>query len=226
MKNRKFSALIFDFDGLILDTEEPAYQAWQEIYQEYGCVIPLSTWVAVIGTSDHSFDPISDLSEKSGKTLDRVLVTARHRAREVELIQSQAILPGVMDYLVDARRLGLKIGLASSSSCRWVTGHLERLGLLSYFDCICASDDVDRTKPDPALYLAALAGLNVLADEAIAFEDSLNGVLAAKRAGLFCVVVPNSMTRHLPLDEADLRLISLADLQLKDLVVTARLPTV
>jgi beta-phosphoglucomutase-like phosphatase (HAD superfamily) len=114
--------------------------------------------------------------------------------------------------------LGLKVGLASSSSCSWVNGHLERLGLRNYFDILRASDDVQCTKPDPDLYLAALGALGVRVDQAFAIEDSPNGALAAKRAGLFCVAVPNELTRRLSLDHADLRLESLTDMPFERLV--------
>jgi HAD superfamily hydrolase (TIGR01509 family) len=139
-------------------------------------------------------------------------------AREVSLIEQQSILPGVLTYFKSARRLGIKLGVASSSSCHWVMGHLKRLGLVAYFDCIRASDDVRRVKPDPELYLAVLDALKVKAVDAIAFEDSPNGILSAKRAGIYCVAVPNSLTKQLPLNQADLQLYSLEDLSLEKLL--------
>jgi len=108
--------------------------------------------------------------------------------------------------------------VASSSSRAWFSGHLTRLELSQHFVCIACRDDVPRTKPDPALYLAALAALGVRPEEAIALEDSPNGVLAAKRAGLFCVAVPNLLTRQLPLDHADLQIPSLAAFPLPELL--------
>ena len=120
--------------------------------------------------------------------------------------------------LQDARRLGLKLGLASSSSCQWVEEHLQQRGLRAYFDVVRAADDVRFTKPDPELYLAVLTKLDVLPAQALALEDSPNGVRAAKAAGMYCVAVPNTMTSQLPLHEADLRLESLADLSLETLL--------
>ncbi len=121
-------------------------------------------------------------------------------------------------YLEDARRLGLKIGLASSSSCRWVTGHLDRLELLPFFDAILARDDVQRTKPDPELYRKAVEALGVQPQEAVAFEDSHHGLVAARRAGLYCVAVPNDVTTSLRLDDADLQLTSMAAMPLVELI--------
>jgi HAD superfamily hydrolase (TIGR01509 family) len=132
------------------------------------------------------------------------------------------VRPGVLDYIAEGRRLGLKVGVASSSPRSWVAGHLTRLGIVDLFDCLCTSEDVVTVKPDPALYLLALARLGASADESIAFEDSPNGILAAKRAGLFCVAVPNPLTSQLPLDLADVRLNSMTDMPLSELL--AKLP--
>jgi len=128
------------------------------------------------------------------------------------------LLPGVDAILRAANAAGLQIGLASSSTCAWVTGHLTRLGIIQYFNCVLARDDVRRTKPDPELFLSALDCLGLQPDQAVVFEDSPNGILAARRAGIFAVAVPGELTRHLSIDNADLRLDSLADLPLEDLL--------
>jgi HAD superfamily hydrolase (TIGR01509 family) len=213
-------ALIFDFDGLILDTEGPEYQSWQEIYQAYGCSLSLSKWTEAIGTLD-TFDPYDDMAQQLGQPVDRAVVGARQRTRFNELMADQSILPGVERCIFKARELGLKLGLASSSSRRWVTGYLGQLGLQAYFDSIKCGDDVECTKPDPAVYVATLQALKVKAHEAIALEDSPNGVLAAKRAGIFCVAVPNAMTQQLSFDLADLQISSLAELSLEKLLSKA-----
>jgi beta-phosphoglucomutase-like phosphatase (HAD superfamily) len=94
----------------------------------------------------------------------------------------------------------LKLGVASSSSREWVVGHLGRLSITNMFDAIVTEDDVAHVKPDPELYLLTLARLGLDASEALVFEDAPNGVLAAKRAGLFAVAVPNALICGLPLD--------------------------
>jgi HAD superfamily hydrolase (TIGR01509 family) len=136
------------------------------------------------------------------------------------LYLSQPVLPGVLDYLQEARRLGLKLAIASSSRHAWVEGHGGRLGILDYFDKIICRDDVaeGRTKPNPDLFLLALERLGVQANEAIVFEDSPNGVKAAQAAGIFVVAVPNAITSLLTIDNADLTLASLADLSLSELL--------
>ena len=213
-------ALVFDFDGLILETETPILQSWQEIYREFGCELSLEEWLVNVGTMEEPFDPVASLEQRYGRPLDRAQTLNRRQQRELELIQHQPVMSGVKEYLESARRLGLKVGLASSSSCDWVVGHLERLGLIGFFDAIAAGDDVARTKPDPALYRTAVEWLGVAPHEAVAFEDSLNGLLAARRAGLRCVVVPNALTHQLDLGEADIRLGSLTEMSLADLLTS------
>jgi HAD superfamily hydrolase (TIGR01509 family) len=212
-------AIVFDFDGLILDTELPEFQSWQTIYQAHECTLPFAVWATCIGTTE-AFDPYAYLEEQLGRAIDREAVQLQQRQQCDALIAAQAVLPGVHDYIADARRLDLQLGVASSSSRAWVHGHLTRLELHQHFVCIACRDDVPRTKPDPALYLAALAALGVRPEEAIALEDSPNGILAAKRAGLFCVAVPNVLTRQLPLNHADLQIPSLAALPLSELLRT------
>ena len=213
-------ALIFDFDGLIVDTEEPGFRAWTEIYSEHNCQLSRQLWASSIGLASDAivFDPYAHLESLVGRQIDRDDIRLRRRRRNLELVHAQPIRPGVEAYIADAQGLGLKLAVASSSPRDWVDGHLTRLGLRSHFAAVLCVDDVGRGKPDPAVYLAALKALELTADRAIAFEDSPNGAWAAKRAGIYCVVVPNSMTNALPLDHADRRLESLADLPLPTLL--------
>lgn len=134
------------------------------------------------------------------------------------MVLAQKLLPGVVEHLEAAKSIGLKLGVASSSTRDWVRGHLARLGILERFDCLRCRDDVANAKPDPDLYIAVLECLGVLASEAIAVEDSPNGVMAAKRAGLRCVAIPNSITARLDLGQADVLLGSLADVTLAELL--------
>lgn len=212
-----YSALIFDFDGLIADTETPDYVAWQEIYADYGCPLPLELWALNIG-SGHLFDPYAHLELSLGRSLEREALRARVRGRFSELLGTLAPLPGVLDYLAAAPALGLRVAIASSSPMAWVHGHLGQLGLRERFEVICTADDVARTKPEPDLYLAAARRLGVDPAAAVALEDSPNGVRAAQAAGMRCVAVPNAVTRLMDLSHADLILPSLAELPLTELL--------
>ena len=214
-------ALIFDFDGLIVDTEVPIFRAWQRIYREHGQELALDRWLTIIGTASGPFDPVIDLAKKTGTKLDEAELKALEVLYYQEATALQQLLPGVIDYLVAARQLGLKTAVASSSTRKWVMDHLNRFGIGGHFDAIVCREDVKRTKPDPDLYLTTLERLGARPDEAIAFEDSSNGIHAAKAAGLYCVVVPNLLTVDLDLTEADLRLLTLEALPLREVIKEA-----
>ena len=216
-------ALIFDFDGLIVDTESPEFQVWSDIFVDHGVELDVATWAPGIGTLS-TFNPYDELEKRAGRPVDRGEVRAVRRRRLDELLARQPVRPGVLDYIAAGRRRGMAIGVASSSPRSWVVGHLTRLGIVDRFDAICTAEDVAVVKPDPALYLLALGELHSRADQSIAFEDSPNGILSAKRADLFCVAVPNPLTSSLALDLADVRLTSLADVPLQDLL--ERLPPI
>ena len=212
--------LIFDFDGLMVDTETAALDSWLEIYREYGCEMPMSSWVLGIGGSGAEFDPCAYLEQQLGRPIDQVALRARRLQIKTEMLAAQPLLPGVLDYLTTARRLGLKLGVASNSDHAWVEGHLGRLDAIAHFDAITCGDDVSRLKPDPELYQTALGRLGLQPNEAFALEDSPNGLRAAHGAGLFCVAIPGAITGQLPLEYADLRLRSMADMPLEQLLAT------
>jgi HAD superfamily hydrolase (TIGR01509 family) len=214
---RRIKALIFDFDGLIIDSESPGYQAWSEVYAVHGCDLPFEKYSNAIGTIN-GFDPASYLEELTGSRLDKPALETRCGDRWRELMKTQKVLPGIVGCLDAASASGLALAVASSSTREWVSEHLARVGLLERFSVLCCRDEVASVKPAPDLYLLALEKLGVQADEAIAFEDSPNGILAAKRAGLFCVAIPNPLTVRLPLDRADRLVPSMQAMNLVELL--------
>lgn len=211
-------ALVFDFDGLIVETEQPIFRAWQRIYREHGQELPVEQWVTIIGTAAGSFDPIRHLEHLIGGPLDRSQFDQLARRYYQEATAVQQLMPGVADYLLDARRLNLRVAIASSSSRTWVIQHLERFAIADTFDAIVCREDVPRTKPLPDLYLEAVKRVRVSPAEALALEDSSNGIAAAKAAGLRCVAVPTLMTAGLDLSRADLTIPSLGAVPLPDLL--------
>jgi HAD superfamily hydrolase (TIGR01509 family) len=212
-------ALIFDFDGLIFDTETPEFQSWQETFQSFGCHFPFEKWAMVIGSSNDHFDPLAELEQQLGRVLDNPSQLEEKRMqRELEILGTCSAQPGVEFYLKTAKQLGLKMGLASCSSGEWVRKHLTRLGLIPFFESIRTREDVKLVKPGPELYLRVLSDLAVTAAEAIAFEDSPNGITAARQAGLYCVAVPNPLTSQLNIGHADLQLTSLEEMPLEKVI--------
>lgn len=211
------AAVIFDFDGLILDTETPIFEAWRQAYREHGCELALEDWQHGLGTHA-GFDPLGHLERLSGRSLEREALLERVRERNHRDCEAQRLLPGVAERLAESRALGLGAAVASSSSRAWVTGWLERHGLRPLVACVCARDDVARVKPAPDLFLLAAERLGVPAAACLVFEDSPNGIRAARAAGMRCVAVPNAVTRSLALPETDLRLESLALLRLDQIL--------
>ena len=214
-------ALIFDFDGLILDTETPEIAVWKTIYAEHGFEYPLEKWSQTVGGWGAStFDAGAALHQLAGSALDLDEIRRRQREQSTALILQEPVLPGVMDYLLQAPHFGLQLAIASSSERAWVEPHLERLGIKRCFAQITCGDDVQsgRTKPHPDVYLKVLSELGIGPEEGVVLEDSPNGVRAAKVAGLFVVAVPNPTTAQLPMNGADITLKSLADLPLRELL--------
>ena len=196
-------AFVFDFDGLILDTEEPVYRSWLEVYQAHGEELPFDRWIQIVGSSTATFDPKGHLEERLGHPLAQEALDRRIR-RRTELVLAQPILPGVVELAEAARSAGMRVGVASSSTRQWVGGHLQRLGIGDRFDCLRCRDDVAQVKPAPDLYLAVGECLGVKPEDSVAVEDSPNGIVAAKAAGMWCVAVPNVITGGLDLSRADL----------------------
>lgn len=209
-------AVIADFDGLLVDTEGPEFEAWRETYHTHGFDLSFEAWSAGIGTRG-VFDPRADLERRLGRALDHGVDQTR-RARRRALLDAEGLRPGVKRLLVDADALSLRLGIASSSRRDWVVGFLRGHGIADHFHCVRCAEDVAAVKPAPDLYLAVTETLGVRPDEAIALEDSPNGIAAAKAAGLYCIAVPNGLTRRLPLDAADAVLDSLEDLDLAALI--------
>jgi len=212
-------ALIFDFDGLILDTETPEVQIWQELYAREGQEFPLEEWVrTVVGSAVANLDPVRRLESLTGRKYDHQAIHEQAHKRRLEKQSVLPPLPGVADYLDTALNQGLRLAIASSSPHAWVDGYLQRLGFFDHFEAIICREQAAHIKPDPELFLKALHALGVKAEHALAFEDSPNGITAARVAGLQVVGVANPVTARLgPLD-ADLNLASLADVGLPDLL--------
>ena len=196
-------AVVFDFDGTLVDTETCAYETMCDIYAEHGQELTKEIWGQAIGTHG-GFDPCADLEQRTEKKFDKTAFRTRFRALHEERVARLALRPGVHDRLEEARKLGLRIGLASSSDREWLEKNTTMLGIRDYFEFISSADDVERVKPDPALYLLAVEALGVSSNEAIAIEDSMNGLRAAKAAGLVAIVTPNPVTSHMDFTGADI----------------------
>ena len=183
----------------------------------HGSTLPLTKWQEQIGTHT-GFSPYAYLEEQVKLKLDHKELKDKFEVKFRTKLSTEKARAGVEDYLKVAKELGLKIGLASSSNYEWVSTHLKSLGLFDYFQCIKTADDVEVVKPDPALYLEAAKCLNLKVEECLVFEDSANGSLAAKRAGMACVIVPNEVTKAMDFCEVDYRIGSMSEVSLEDII--------
>lgn len=215
-----FEALLFDFDGVIVDTEVPTFQSWRDTYAEYGVDLALDDWLPAVGTGSSTasaFDAVAHLEQLIGTSVDREAVIAHRKQRKAELYARAPLLPGVRERLAEARERGIKTAIVTRNRDDRVRAQSDLAGLDHKWDAlICANEDPTRDKSE--LYRHALAVLEVQAKHALAFEDSPSGVRAAKRAGLLCVAVPNEITRGADFEEADLLLSSLADQSLDQIL--------
>ena len=212
-------AVVFDFDGLMVDTEASSFESWREIYAQHGAELSLDVWVDCIGRPGGYFDACTHLEKLTVLPVDRQKLRDEQKRRFNEMNLLQPLRPGVHDYLREAQRLGLSVGLASSATRNRVLAHLEHLRVLEYFSATKCLEDTRKHKPDPEPFLAAAEALSVSPGEAVAFEDSPHGIASAKAAGLVCVAVPNPITRALNLEEADILLESMASMTLEELLL-------
>lgn len=209
--------IIFDFDGLIVDTEMPGYLAWAECYADYGFELLLSDYTRCVGSDFAHYNPASELERLTGRRLDWVELDRERTRRVYELLEEVEPLPGVRELLVEARAEGVVCAVASSSPRSWVEPWLQRLDLREHFLHVVTLDDVSRPKPSPELFELALRRLELGPHEGVVLEDSLNGLRAALAAGVACVVVPNRVTGGLSFEGASHRLESLAEVNVTGL---------
>ncbi len=193
--------ILFDFDGLILDTETPIFQAWKRKFREYGKELRLEDWAEILGRSNDELGPLEGFLNEFSDPEDRQRIQAEVSSEELSLVIKQQPLSGAEELIKRAYQKGLKLGIVSSSDQKWVLGHLERLGLLDYFHHTSCADEVEVAKPDPSLYHLGLKKMGAASQRVVVLEDSPNGVLAAKRAGLYCIAVPNQLTGQLSFHE-------------------------
>jgi HAD superfamily hydrolase (TIGR01509 family) len=208
--------VVFDFDGLIVDTEWSIYEMAAATFAQFDVDLPVPVWATIVGLADES-DWWGRLCDANGWQVDRDEWWRRYRAIDRSSRDRLPALPGVTELLDDLEAGGIPRGIASSSSRDWVEGHLGRLGLLERFDTVAGVDRSGVGKPAPDVYVIACEDLGAAPARSVAIEDSSHGIAAAKSAGMACVAVPSRITRHTDLSAADLTVASLADVAVGDL---------
>ena len=210
--------IIFDFDGLIVDTETPELKAWQELFRRFDVEFSFDEYAQTIGMIYDDTSALDILESRLSTPIDKARLFKEFKKRKVELIDAQPLRSGVLDVLKSAKSIGLKIGLASSAKLEWVNRYIQKHEISQYFECVRTRENVANPKPDPELYQATLVCLGLKARQVIALEDSINGVSAARAAGVHTVAVPNSVTRIFDFSQAHLVLKHLTDIPLQEMI--------
>jgi len=216
----RIDAVIFDFDGLVLDTETVVYESWRRVYRAHGHDLPIEAWIAHLGMPSTTFDHHADIEQLADVQLDRDEVRQQRDAYVYATLDAYDALPGVIDWIKACEDMGLKRAVCSGSSHRWVERHLNRLGLLDRFQTIVCGEDTTEHKPEPAPFLETARQLDVEPTRCLVLEDSLNGIRAAKAAGMWAAAVPTEMTARLNFTEADRVIASLAEQSLSHLIAS------
>lgn len=207
------AAIVFDFDGLIVDTENPGFISWEEIYQEFGATLKIDDWRHATGYVG-GFDPGVHLEQILNRRLDWSQLMPKRDARNWELTLQANVLPGIESLMLRAKEYQVRIGVASNSENGWVEGGLRRLGLRGYVDAVVTRDMVLNPKPAPDIYLKTVQTLQVGPGQAVALEDSEPGCRSAKNAGLKAIAIPNRFSERQDLSVADLVVKSATELNL------------
>jgi putative hydrolase of the HAD superfamily len=213
----RLDAVVFDFDGVIIDTETARFEVWEKIFEEHGQVLPREVWVKSIGRSEYVVNPYDLLREVTGEHIDIDRLRLYEKKMEDEYIARKPLTPGLVERMDEARNAGARLAIATSASRRYVEKHLRDRGIFSCFDLLVCRDDVTKHKPDPEPYKNAVESLGADFSCSLAVEDSPAGIESAVTAGLFCVAIAGNMTKEMNLNRAHRIVNSLTDITFKSI---------
>ncbi len=180
-------AVIFDMDGVIVDSEPLHAEAAKITMEDYDIQLPVSYFLNFVGsTTRHMYDVIID-EYKLSVTADELLEKNKFYCKKLYEERGRIPVEGAIDLIKTLAASGLKLAIASSSTPEQIKVVVDEFGLTDYFSCLASGAALGKPKPNPDVFLEALRLLEVNADEAIVIEDSTNGVLAANNASIACV---------------------------------------
>ncbi len=206
-----FSAVLFDFDGVLVDTEWAIYQSWKRVFEAHGQHLSLEIYTRCIGSNFATWSPKTHLEDLTGLAFDWHDLDARRQMEILKELTHERPMHGAVSFLETLNAAGIPAAVVSSSSHHWVDGWLEKLGLTHHFQAIVCRGDAPLIKPAPDLFLEAAKRLDLPPDACLVIEDSLNGLKAAKAAGMAVWVVPNRVTECLDFSPAERVFRSLAE---------------
>lgn len=213
------AAVIFDFDGIVLDSETPEYESHRRIYEQCGVTLTVDEWCGVIGTWSEGHDEqwFRRLSVQARVVPPRDEYFAE-RKRIFEDVVPTVPMRGVLDLLMLLNEAGVPTAIASSAPARWVVGAVERLGIRPMFGAVVTGDEVAHRKPSPDVYLEAARRLGVDPARSVAIEDSGPGLTAARAAGMKAIAIPHWLTERHDLSAAHLTVAHAGELTLDRLI--------
>lgn len=188
-------ALVFDFDGVIVDTESQWYDIYKNwLKQDFGYDLQLVDYLVCVGASSKQL--FYFLEQEIGKKLNIKDYEDELMKQFIEQSSNLPPMQGVIKLIEEAVQKGLKIAIATSATRRKPEFHLQRLNILKYFDVLSTAELSEHIKPAPDIFIKAAQMLNVTNDECLVIEDSKNGLLGAMRADMKCLIVPNKITKN------------------------------
>ena len=207
-----FRALLFDFDGVILDTEWPIYQTWLTFFEKHNHPLPLETYIKCIGSDFETWSPETHFEAISGLKPDWESFNLSRNEKIRREVAKLSPMPGLIDLLTFASNLSLPCAVVSSSSHSWVDHWLEKHQLSHFFQQVVCRGDAPRIKPAPDLFQEACQRLNLPAEKCLVIEDSKNGLISAQEAGCPVAAIPNRITECIDFSKADFQFRNLAEL--------------
>jgi beta-phosphoglucomutase family hydrolase len=206
-------ALIFDMDGVLVDSEPLHLRAYQTVLSDYGIKYTEADNQEFLGRKDH--DCASALVQRFQLPVSAAQILSRKEEVLAELFkQTKEARPGVKKILAQASELGLRLAVASMATSRAINIVVENLGIQQYFQSLTSGEEIKNGKPAPDIFLLAAKRLSASVVNCLVIEDTINGIRAAKSAGMQCVAIPCAATKYQDHSEADLRLNSLTELDL------------
>lgn len=187
-------AILFDFDGTLVDTEWQIYLAWRNFYSREGQELPIEVYVQCIGSDFDTWSPKTHLESLTRRAFDWDALDLSRNQEIRASLAGQGAVEGARELLAELSGT-VPLAVVSSSSHDWVDGWLDRLDLTHFFDVTICRGDAPRIKPAPDLYLQAAKVMGLSPEKCLVIEDSVNGCLAAKAAGMQAYALPNRITR-------------------------------